>query len=52
MKKDGNALKAGVGYTIGNILVKGINFLTLPLFSRLLTTAEFGVYNIDRKTHV
>lgn len=46
MRKDGNALKAGVGYTIGNILVKGINFLTLPLFSRLLTTAEFGVYNI------
>lgn len=46
MNKEGNALKAGIGYTIGNILVKGINFLTLPLFSRLLTTAEFGVYNI------
>ncbi|WP_026529106.1 oligosaccharide flippase family protein [Butyrivibrio sp. VCD2006] len=40
------ALKAGFGYTLGNILVKGINFLTLPLFSRLLTTAEFGVYNV------
>ena len=40
------ALKAGLGYTIGNVLVKGINFLTLPLFSRLLTTAEFGVYNV------
>lgn len=40
------ALKAGLGYTIGNILVKGINFLTLPLFSRLLTTTEFGVYNV------
>lgn len=40
------ALKAGLGYTIGGVLVKGINFLTLPLFSRLLTTAEFGVYNL------
>lgn len=46
MSSTNNALKAGAGYTIGNILVKGINFLTLPLFSRLLTTAEFGVYNI------
>lgn len=46
MSKDRNALQAGLGYTIGNILVKGINFLTLPLFSRLLSTAEFGVYNI------
>ena len=33
-------------YTVGNILIKGINFLTLPLFSRLLTTEEFGVYNV------
>ena len=39
-------LKAGVGYTIGNVLVKGISFLTLPLFSRLMTTEEFGVYNV------
>lgn len=46
MAEKNTALKAGVGYTIGNILVKGINFLTLPLFSRLLTTAEFGVYSV------
>ena len=42
----GKALKAGVGYTVGNFLVKGIAFLTLPLFSRLMTTAEFGTYNV------
>lgn len=41
-----SALKAGIGYTVGNILVKGINFLTIPLFSRLLSTEEFGVYNV------
>lgn len=41
-----SALKAGMGYTIGNILVKGINFLSIPVFSRLLSTEEFGVYNV------
>lgn len=40
------ALRSGVGYTLGNILIKGINFLTLPLFSRLLSPEEFGVYNV------
>ena len=44
--KSSKVVKAGLGYTIGNILIKGINFLTLPLFSRLLTTEEFGVYNV------
>ena len=39
-------VKAGLGYTIGNILIKGIAFLSLPLFSRLMTTAEFGVFNV------
>ena len=40
------ATKAGIGYTVGNILVKGINFVSLPVFSRLLSTEEFGIYNI------
>lgn len=43
---DSKALRSGIGYTIGNILIKGINFLTLPIFSRLLSKEEFGVYNI------
>ena len=38
-------IKAGVGYTIGNILIKGITFLTLPIFSRLLSTSEYGFFN-------
>ena len=46
MQKSSNALKAGIGYTLSNILIKGINFLALPLFSRLLTTEEFGLYNV------
>lgn len=40
-----NGIKAGVWYTIGNMLIKGIPFLTIPLFTRLLTTDDFGIYN-------
>ena len=47
MSKNGNqAVKAGLAYTIGNVLIRGINFITLPIFSRLMTTEEFGVYNV------
>ena len=45
-QKKGAALTAGIGYTIGNIFIKGINILTLPLFSRLMTQEEFGVFNV------
>lgn len=43
---DSKALRSGIGYTIGNVLIKGINFLTLPIFSRILSQEEFGVYNV------
>jgi len=46
MRSSSNATKAGIGYTLGNFLVKGIGFLTLPIFSRLMTTDQFGVYNV------
>lgn len=38
-------VKAGIGYTIGNILVRGIGFLTIPLFTRLMSTGDYGLYN-------
>lgn len=38
-------LRAGLGYTIGNILIKGITFITLPIFSRILSTAQYGTFN-------
>lgn len=41
----GREIKAGVGYTIGNIFIKGMVFISLPIFSRLLTTEQFGIYN-------
>lgn len=38
-------VKAGAGYLIGNILLKGVTFLSAPIFTRLLTQAEYGDYN-------
>lgn len=38
-------VSGGIWYTVGNILIKGITFLTLPLFTRMLTTSEYGYYN-------
>ena len=39
------AAKAGIGYTIGNILIKAISFITLPIFTRLMSTDEYGLYS-------
>ena len=39
------AVRAGVGYTIGNLLIKGLAFLSIPIFSNLLSTADYGVFN-------
>lgn len=41
----GKYVKAGVAYTIGNYLLKGISFITLPLFVRLMTTEEYGNFS-------
>lgn len=46
MQIKSKAVSAGMGYTLGNMLIKGINFLTVPIFSRLMSTDEFGVYNV------
>ena len=39
-------LKAGAVYTFANILLRGISFLTLPVFIRLLSPDEFGRFNV------
>lgn len=43
--KSNKAIKAGIWYTVGNILVKGIAFLTIPLFTFLMNTDQYGLYN-------
>lgn len=40
------AIKAGIGYTIGNYLLKGLTFFTIPIFARLLSPSDYGLYNI------
>lgn len=44
-KSDGKAAKAGLAYTIGNYFIKGIGIITVPLFARIMSTADFGIYN-------
>lgn len=42
----GVLLRAGVIYTLANVLMKGISFFTIPLFIRLLTPEDFGRFNV------
>lgn len=39
------AVKSGIWFTASNFLVKGIGFITTPIFTRMLTKAEFGDFN-------
>lgn len=39
------ALRSGVWYTVSNLLVKSTILITTPIFTRLLTKAEFGSFN-------
>lgn len=45
LKKQNKAVKAGIGYVIGNYLLKGLSFFSIPIFSRLLSTSDYGTYN-------
>lgn len=47
MGEDSNkkAVKAGAGYVIGNYMLKGITFLSVPIFSRLLLPEEYGIFS-------
>lgn len=37
------AVKAGVAYTIGNLFIKGIVFMSTPIFTRLMSPEDYGV---------
>lgn len=43
--KNKKALKSGFWYTFSSFLLKGISFITVPIFTRLLTLDEFGQFN-------
>ena len=38
--------KASAWFVISSILVKGTSFITLPVFSRILTTSEYGIVSV------
>lgn len=40
---DINYKKAGAYYLVGNLFNKGIVFLTVPIFTRILSTADYGI---------
>ena len=43
--KVSKVISSGIWYTLSNFLVKGIGFLTTPIFTRYLTKAEFGDFS-------
>lgn len=45
-KKIPITVKASVCYTICSIIQKSISFLTVPLFTKMLTTEEYGQFSI------
>lgn len=40
------AIKAGIWFTICNFLQKGVSFITIPIFTRIMTTEEYGLYSV------
>ena len=45
MKKN-KLLSSSLAYTIGNLLIQGISFITLPIYTRVMTQEDFGNYNL------
>lgn len=39
-------MKASVYFTLCNILQRGISMITAPIFTRLLTTEQYGIYSV------
>lgn len=39
-------VKAAIWFTLCSVLQKGISFITVPIFTRLLTSEEYGIYSL------
>lgn len=46
MGKQYNVAKAAIWYTIGNILIRGVSFFVLPIFTNLMSTEDYGIFSI------
>lgn len=40
-----SAAKSAIWYTISTFITKGLGFITIPLFTRIMTTEQFGLFN-------
>ena len=45
-KKLDQTKKAMIWYTFSNVLIKSVALLSTPVFTRLMTTSEFGKFTI------
>lgn len=43
--KNGKAFKAGIWYTISSVTVKTITIITTPIFTRMMSTKDYGIAN-------
>ena len=39
-------LSASLAYTIGNLWIQGLSFITLPIYTRVMTQEDYGNYNL------
>ena len=39
-------LSSSLAYTIGNLLIQGLSFITLPIYTRVMTQEDYGNYNL------
>lgn len=46
LKSMSEPAKASILYVICSVLQKGISFITIPIFTRMMTTEQYGVYTL------
>ncbi len=39
-------LSSSLAYTIGNLLIQGLSFITLPIYTRVMSQEDYGNYNL------
>ncbi|KLO22768.1 lipopolysaccharide biosynthesis protein [Marinitoga sp. 1155] len=44
--KNSTTIKSGIWYTITDFLLKGMAFITIPIFTRLLSVKEYGIVSV------
>ena len=45
-KKMSTAVKCSLWFTVANIIQRGVNVIVTPIYTRLLTTEEYGLYSV------